>query len=209
MPIPPHSWGVRFWLHLGIPSSGVGVYVFVCALRLYRANPGWGPWWGRLVSGYAFTLPILTRVLSYVCFCARSACTPPILAWGCGACVRVRFLASPRRSWLVFVVGVSWFRCCFHPADPGCGLGVWVRVFGYGFWLHTAIPDWGFRMGVFVCPVCLHPVNPGLGLRCVYSAAGLASPPESWLGFVVCVSGFGFCFYPTIPCWGVGVCVCL
>ena len=35
--------GLGFRLRLAYPGWGVGVYLFLCALRLYPTNPGWGP----------------------------------------------------------------------------------------------------------------------------------------------------------------------
>ena len=37
----------------------------------------------------------------------------------------------------------------------------------------------------------------------------LASPRRFWLGSVVCVFGFAFCFQPSNPCWGVSRCLFL
>ena len=99
-----------FWGFL-VRVSGYG-------FRLHPAVPGSGLRCGcvRWGLGFGFTPPILARVLVCVCLCARSACTPKILAgvWGVCVCVCAPFV--PRQSW------------------PGCA----VRVFGCGFWLHPA-----------------------------------------------------------------------
>ena len=81
-----------------------GLCVFVCALLLYPANPGWGVryWCVRLGSGFGCGSPLLAGVLGSVCLCARSACTPPLLAvvYGLDVCGWARVLAAPRHSWL-------------------------------------------------------------------------------------------------------------
>ena len=93
----------------------------------------------------------VARVLGCVCLFARSACTPPILAGVCGACLPLRVSASARQSWLGLVVCVFGFGFCFQPAIPGWGVGVcvflcalracsppvlagvWVFRYGFGF----------------------------------------------------------------------------
>ena len=87
--------------------------------------------------------------------CARSACTPPILARFCGVCVGVRVLSSRRQSWLGFMVGVSGFVCRFHPGNPG----------------------WVLPLCVFVCVLRLYPANPGWRVRCVCPGLGFAFTP--------------------------------
>ena len=61
-----------------------------------------------------------------MCFCARFACTPPLLAGVCGVgvCARARYLAAPRHSWLG-CWGVCVFVCAprLYPATSGWGSG--------------------------------------------------------------------------------------
>ena len=71
--------------------------------------------------------------------------------------------------------------------------------------------DTGFP--TIVCRLCsglsfkvTPPILAGVCGVCVWVRA-LASPRQSWPGFVVCVFGFGFCLQPANPGWGVGVCV--
>ena len=120
--VPRHSW----------LQGAAWLCVLGLGFRLRPATPGWG-------------------VEVCVCSCARSACTPPLLAgvygvgvcaWarviGCAppllarvlgcVCVRVRAPLVPRHSWLGCVVWVCVLRLGFQlrPATPGCGVGVYV-----------------------------------------------------------------------------------
>ena len=67
--------------HLLKPTKWV--CVFGLEFRLHPATPGWG-------------------VGVCVCWCGRSACTPPLLAGvrAVGVCVWARASAAPRHSWL-------------------------------------------------------------------------------------------------------------
>ena len=172
--------------------------MFVCALFLYPATPGWGVWCVCVYSGSGF------------------GCAPPLLA-GMLACVCVRLpaLLVPRHSWLGCVVWVSvwaglsaaprqsWLGCwhvcvfvcplCLHPATRGWS--VWCGcVFGLGFRLPPATPGWG--VGVCVCScahsACTPPLLAGVCGVCVCASVRVsAAPRHSWLG-----------------CWGVCVCSC-
>ena len=162
---PRHSW-------LG---CAVGVCVFGLRFRLHPATPGWG-----------FGL--------CVCWCGRSACTPPLLAGprAVHVCVWARVSAVPRHSWLG-----CWAVC----------LLVWALR------LHPATPGWGARRGC-VCLGsgfgCAPPLLAGvLGCVCARVHAPLV-PRHSWLGCAVgvCVFGLGFRLHPATPGWGVGLCVC-
>ena len=192
------------------------VCMFGLGFWLRPATPGWG-------------------VGLCVCSCARSACTPPLLAGVCGVgvCVWARVLAAPRHSWL----GCWGVRVCV-PAPPvprhswpGCA--ALVCVLGLGFRLRPATPGWGVGVCVFVCMPLLYPpllagVRPwvcvclgsGFGctppllagvLGCVGAGVGaLLALRHSWLGCApwVCVFGLGFWLHPATPGWGVGLCVC-
>ena len=142
---PSHSW-LRCW----------AVCVFVCALRLYPATPGWA--------------------VRCVCLCGGSGfdCAPPLLAGVLGfVCVYVRVPLVPRNSWLgcavwVCVSGLGFWLC---PATPGWGDGVcvclcarslctplswvgcavWVCVFGLGLRLRPATPGRDVDMCVCLC----------------------------------------------------------
>ena len=163
--VPRHSW--------------LGCAAWACVLglgsRLRPATPGWG-------------------VGVCVCSCARSACSPPLLAGVCGACVRVwaRVSAAPRHSWLACCGGCV-FVCplCLYPATPGWGVWRGCVCLGSGF-------------------CCASPLLAGvLGCVCVRVRAPLV-PRHSWLGCAswVCVLGLGSRLRPATPGWGVGVCVC-
>ena len=90
---PRHSW-LGCWV----------VCVFVCALRLYPATPGWGVWCGYvcLSSGFDCAPPLLTGFLGCVCVCLRvPLCPLQLLAGVCGEGVFVwaRVSSAPRHSW--------------------------------------------------------------------------------------------------------------
>ena len=198
---PTVVWHLYLGLGLAVTPPILAAVSGACVLErvwLLIANPGWGLWRVRLGLGFAFTTPILARLLGCVCLCARSASTPPILAVVCGACVGARALPLPRQPWLEFVLSVF--------------------VFGFRFWLHPANSGWGDLVCVFVCAFRLYPANPGWSactpsiqawVCCAHvcvSALVFALPRESWLGFVVCVSGLRACFHPANG-WRVCVCV--
>ena len=179
---PRHSW-------LGCRD----VCLLVCALRLYPATPGWGVRCERvcLGSGFGWATPHLAGVLGCACLCARSACTPPLLA---GVCV----------------LGLGFW---LHPATPGWGVGV--CVFVCALRLYPATPGWGMRCGC-VCLgsgfACAPPLLAGVsGSVCACVRASLV-PRHSWLGHAVwaCMLGLGFWLHPASPGWGVavGVFVC-
>ena len=139
---------------------------------------------------------------------------PPLLAWVSGcvcACVRAALL--PRHSWL--------------------GCAPWVCVLRLRFRLRPASRGWGVGVCVLVCSLCMYPATPGWGVRrgcvCLGSGFGCAPPllagvlpcvcvrvraplvpRHSWLGCALWVGALGLRLRlrPTIPGWGVGVCVC-
>ena len=122
--LSPAVWvcvlGLGFRLCPTTPCLGVVVCVcvFVCALRWYPANPGWGVRCGCvcLNSGCSCALPLLAAVFGgCVCVCVRAppvrcgcvflgsgfGCFPPLLAGVLGCvCVWVRAPLLPRQSWL-------------------------------------------------------------------------------------------------------------
>ena len=182
-----HPW-------LGCP----GVCVFVWALRLYPATPGWGARCGCVCLGFGFRLRPASPgwgVGVCVCLCARSACTPPVLAEVCG-------------------VGVSaWARASAAPRHSL--LGCWgVCVFVCALCLYLATPGWGARCGCLYLGLgfgCAPPLLAGvLGCVCVCVRVPLV-PRHSWLGCVVwvCALGLRFQLRPATPGCCVGVCVCL
>ena len=219
----------------------LGVFVFLCALRLYPATPGWGvrrgcvclglglgcapplvagvlgcvcvcvparlvpqhSWLGCVVRvcvfGLRFWLRPATpgwRVGVCVCLCARSACTPPLLAGVCavGVCTLAWVSAAPRHSWL------------------GCrGVCVLMRPLR----LYPASPSWGVWCGC-VCLSsgfgCTPPLLAGvLGCVCVRVRAPLV-PRHSWLGCAAVVGVWArvsvACRQSWLGCWGVCVFVC-
>ena len=215
-----------------------GVCVFVCALRLHPATPGWG---------------VRCRC---VCLGSGFGCAPPLLAWVLGSvfvCVRAQLV--PRHSWLgcaVWVCGLG-PRFGLRPATPGPGVGVCVCLCARSAW-SPAGPGWGVRCGrvclgwgvgcallllagvlgcaCVLCALCLYPdtPGPGVGCGCVCLGSGLGCAPPllggvcvcvraplvlcySWLGCAVwlCVLELGFLVPPChswLECLGVCVFVC-
>ena len=183
-PVPRHSW-------LG---CAVCLCVFVCALRLYPATPGWGVRCGCVCLGSSFGCapPLLAGVLGCACLCACPPCSPPLLAGVCGVgvCAWARVSVAPRHSWL------------------GC-LGVCVLVCALA--LYPATPGWGVRCGCGCLGSgfgCAPPLLAGvLGCACCVRAPSV--PRHSWPGCAacVCVLGLGIWPRPASPSLGVGVCV--
>ena len=137
-------WAVRVCVRSPLlPShSWLGCAVWACVLGLgfwlRPVTPGWG-------------------VGVSVGLCARSACTPPLVAGVCGVvvCVWVRASVAPRHSWL----GCWGVRVCVRapllPRHSWLGCAAWVCVLPLGFRLRPAPPGWGVGMCVFVCALRL------------------------------------------------------
>ena len=197
---PRHSW-LGCW----------GMCVFVCALRLYPASPGWGVWCG--------------------CVCVRAPLVPRHSWLGCAMWLCVLGLGFRLRpatlGWAVSGVCASVCPLRLYPATPGWGVrrgcvclgsgfgcaplllarvlgcvcvcvpaplvprhswlvwAVWMCVFGLGFRLCPATPGWGVRVCVCLC------------------ARSACTPPLlAW----VCGVGVFVCalhLYPATPGWGV------
>ena len=166
------------WTLGSLLLCGVCVWVLVVfglGFRLRPATPGWGDRVG-------------------VCLCARSACTPPLLAGVCGVgvCAWARVSAAPRHSLLG-----CWGVCVFV-----CPLRLYPAIPGWGVWCGCVCLGSGFG--------CAPPLLAGvMGWVCVFVPAPLV-PRHSWLVCVVwvCVLGLGFRLRPATPGWGVGLCVC-
>ena len=122
---PRHSW-------LGC----LGPRVFVCALLMYPATPGWGVRCGCVCfrSGFGCPTPLLAGLLGCVCRCAPSACTPPFLAgftgvwlWCCLAPVPVPWFVAgyarcPGLRHQVTVVPWLWPAACHSGVPRGPAL---------------------------------------------------------------------------------------
>ena len=200
------GWGVRLGclcLSSGFgcvwpPLPGVlGCVCAWCALRLCPATPGWGVRCGRvcLGSGCGCSLPLSAGLLRCACLCARSVCTPPLLAGvrGVGVCDWARVSAAPRHSWLGCLGGcVLVCTLRLYPATPGWAVRRGCVCLGSGFGCAPRV-----LAGVF-------------GWVCACVRAPLV-PCHSWLGcaVLVCVLRFGFRLRLATPGWGVGVCVCV
>ena len=160
--------------------SRLGCAVWVCVLGLgfwlHPATPGRG-------------------VGVCACLCARSACTPPLLAGVCGVgvCAWARVSVAPRHS-LLGCWGVCVFVCAFRLYHAPRGSVV-----------RCGCVCWGSGLG------CAPPVLAGvLGCVCGCVRAPLV-PRHSWHGCAawVFVLGLRFRLRPATAGWGVGVCVCL
>ena len=214
------------------------VCFFVRAPVPRHCLPGRAVW--VCVRGLGFRLPPATpggAVGVCVWLCARSSCTPPILAGVCGVvvCIWPRFGLRPahpgRGVGVCLCLGAR--SSCTSPLLAGvCGVGgcAWARV--SAALRHSWLGCWGFC--VFVCALLLYPANHGWGVwsGCVCVGAGFGCAPpllagvlgsvcvcvrpppvphHSWRGCAgwVCVLGLGFWLPPATPGWGFGVCVSL
>ena len=183
---PRHTWLGRW-----------GVCVFVCALRLYHANPGLGVRCVRvcLGPGFRWAPPLLAGVFGCVCLCVRS-------------------LLVPRHSWLECAVSVCVLGLGFrlHPATPGWGVGVCVCLCAPSACTPPLLAGvCCVGVGVAWAQVWAAPCHSWLGCWgvCVCVPAPLV-PRHSWLGHAVwvCVLGLGFGCALTVLAGlcGVGVC---
>ena len=152
----------------------------MCVLRLWyglpQATPGWG-------------------VAVFVCLCAPSSCTQPLLAGVCGVGIFAwaPVWAAPRHSWLGRW-GVSVFVCALrlYPATVGRGLRPRCVCWGSGF---SCAPLLLARVFGCVC-VCVHaPLVPRHS--CL--------PCAVWVG----VLGLESRLRPATPGGAAGPCVCL
>ena len=186
---PLHSWLGRWAL-----------CVFVCALRLYPATPGWGLRCRCVFLGSVLGCapPLLAGMLGCMCVSVRAPLVPRHSWLGCAVCVCVCLgsgvgFAPPL---LALVLGyMCVFVCALRlvPCHSRLGRAVGVCVLGLWFQLRCATPGWGFGgcVGVFV-------------------RARLV-PCLSWLGCAVwvCVLGLRVRLRPASPDGGVGVRVSL
>ena len=173
------------------PSSatpGWGVCVLVCVLCFHPATPGWSVRF-RCVLGVRFRLRPATpgwAVGVFVCLCARSARTLPLLAGLCGVgvCAWAGVSAAPRHSWLgCWIVCVLVCALGLVPCHSWLGRTLQVCVLELRFWLRSATPGWRVVVCVCVC-VRVPPV-----------------PRHSWLVCAtwVCALGLGFWLRPGTP----------
>ena len=187
-----------------------------CALRLCPATPGRGVRCGRvrLGSGCGCSPPFLAWVLQCVCLCARSACTPALLAGACGVgvCAWAWGSAAPRHSWLG-CWGVCVLACALrlYPTTPGWGVRLGCLCLGSGF--GRALPLLAGVLGC-VCAWCtlrLCPATPGWGVRCARVCLGSACccslPFLAWALGCVCLCAPSACTPPLLAgVCGVGAC---
>ena len=197
-----------------------GLCVFVCALRLYPATPGWAAWCGcvRLGSGFGSAPPLLAGVLGSVCVCVCAPLVPrhswlrcavwvcvlglgfwlrpATPGWGVGVCVCLCACSACTPPLLAGVLGCL-FVCVRAPLVPRhswLGCAVWVCLLALGFRLRPATPGWGVGVCVSLCArfASTSPLLAGVcGVGVCAGALVSAAPSHSWLG-----------------CWGVRVFVC-
>ena len=197
--------GVCAWARVSgaPPTPGSGVGVCVCLVRAPSVPRHC--WLGCAVWAGVIGLGVRPRSATprwgvgvCVCLCARSACTPPLLACVCGvgACAWARVSAAPHHSWLGCwgVCVLVWaLRLC--PATPGWGVRCGCVCLGLGF--GCAPPLLAGVLGcvcVFVCLLRLYLATSGWGARCGWPclwAQVSAVARDFWLG-----------------CWGVCVRLC-
>ena len=89
--------------------------MFIGALYLYPATPGWAVRWGCvcLHSALGCTPPLLAGVLGCVCAGVGAPLAPRHSWLGCAPwlCVWARVSAAPRHSWLG-----CWCKCGYPPS---------------------------------------------------------------------------------------------
>ena len=183
---PRHSW-LGCW----------GVCVFVCALSLYPAIPGWDVRCGCVCfgSGFGCALPLLAWVYGCVCVCVCAPLVPHHFWLGCVVWVCVLGLGSPLRPATPRLdVGVCVCLCvcstCTPPLLAGvCGVGVCAWALVSAASRHSWLGCWG--VCVFVCVLRLYPATSGWGVwcGCVCLGSGLryAPPLLAWMLGCVCV----------------------
>ena len=204
--------------------------MFVCARRLYPANPGWGSWFVCLGSDFGFQ-PAISGCDAGLCvFVCALHLYPASSGLGVrGACV-LRFGSDWAPPFLAGVLG----RVC-SCARSACTRTILAPVYCVGLCAQVPVgvapghPWLGCLVSVSVCALRPYSAKPGwlVNSGCVGSGFGLSPqqswlgcwgvcvcvlappvPPQSWLGFPVwvCVLGFGIRLRPAIPgrgCWGV------
>ena len=228
-PLVPHqSWlGCAVWvgvlelwflLRSATPGWGVGVCVFVCALRLYPATPGWGVQCGRVCLGRGFgcSPPLLASVLGPVCACVRAPLVPRhcwLWCWGVFVfvCLGSGFgCAPPLLAGVLSCVCVR-VRAPLVRRHSRLGCAAWVCAFGLGFQLRPATAGWGFwGVCVLVCVLRLYPATPGWDVRCgcVCFGSGFGCAPPLLAGACVYSGARSACTPPLLAeLCGVGVCV--
>ena len=201
---PHHSWlgfvvcavGLGFWLAPRHSWLGFwGVCRCVCALRLYAATPGWGVRCGCVCLGFGSRLrPVYPGwvVGVYVCLCARSACTAPLLAGLCGVVVfGLEFRLRPATpGWGVGVcLCLSARSVCIPPLVAGvCGVGVCAWA-----WVSTAPRHLSLGYSCVCLCVCVRhrlcPATPGWDVRsgCACLGSGFGCAPPLLAGVLGCV----------------------
>ena len=192
------GWGVRCgWVGLGpgfgcAPPLLAGVLGCVCACVRALLVPrhtwlGCAAWlcvlelWFRLrptTSGWG--------VAVCVCLCARSACSPPLLAAVCGVGGCVFGCSLPLLAGVLGCVCVCLLR--LYPATPGWSLRRVCVYLGSGFGCAPPLP-----VGVFGC-LCVHVraplvlATPGSGVRrgCVCLGLDFGCAPQLRAGMLGC-----------------------
>ena len=194
-----------------------GVCVFMRALSLYPATPGWSVLCGCvcLGSGFGCGPALLAGVLGCVCVCVRAPFVPRHSCLACAVwlCVLVLGLGLQLRpatpGW---GVGICVCLCacsvCTPPLLAGvCGLGVCACARVSAAPCHSWLGCWGVYL--FVCTLRLYPAYPAWGARlgCVCLGFGFGCAPPLLAGLLVSV-----CLplrTPPVPCHSWLVCAML
>ena len=176
-----------------------GVCVFVCALCVYSATPGWGVRCGCvcLCSGFGCARPHLAGVFGRVCVCVHAPLVTRHSWLGCAVWVWVLGLGSQLRpataGWVVWVCVCLCARsiCTTQFVAAVCCVVVCALA---RFRLRPATHGWDVGVCVCLCArsACTPPILDRVCCVVVCAWARVsAALCHSWLG-----------------CWGVCVCLC-
>ena len=175
-----------------------GACVFVCALRLYPATPGWAVRCGCVCLGscmFGCAPPFLAGVFGGVCVCVRAPLIPRHSWQGCAVWVFVFGLGFwLRRATRGWGNGLCVCLCARYACTPSllawvCGVGLCVSAGVSSAFCQSLLGCRG--PCVFLCALRLYPATPCWGVRCACvclgSGFGCASPLLAGLSGCVCV----------------------
>ena len=180
------------------------VCVFVCGLGLHFANPGSGLWYVCLCADSIRTLPMLAEDCG-VRLCAGLFFILPILAAVCGVCVLALVVSEPRQSWPAFMVSVC-AQVSSAPLHSRLGSVVCARVWGFPSPRRSSL---GLELCVSLRWFNSCPADPPLGFASVFVGRFCLQPTITGCGLWSGCLCAGFSFISRILARVCGVCVCV